>query len=275
MAYGTDFDSATLINMSNVITGDLQTGDPDHYFRVVPKANTDYIYAYIPDRREKLYLYDSTRTLISSTTTQGNAVTAIPVDQQEYFIRVGVQTAGTYTMYVFASVDGVIDGYTSIVGETQQGDTSERVYTITPWLTVGEKNKPITTDDQSSIDTYEIEFGKQFKPTHDYFNIIIPTIQARAYNSPVVSQNNVHYRIKGTVKREGSAAGGKTLRLYDRDSGVLIGETQSEQTGKYQFDTQLKKDSKYYVIAFDDMNAPDMQAVIHDALVPIEIIGQQ
>lgn len=82
-------------------------------------------------------------------------------------------------------------------------------------------------------------------------------------------QTKAQYSIKGTVKREGVAVVNGLLRLYDRASGELIDQTYSDGAGKYSFSARIDPNFKYYVIAFDDADAPILQAVIHDFLDPI------
>ena len=84
-----------------------------------------------------------------------------------------------------------------------------------------------------------------------------------------LSSESTRFKIAGTVKKQGLALGNKLMRLYDRKSGQLLGETTSNINGQYSFLTLLRGSDKYYVIAFDDMDNPEVQAVIHDALVPI------
>lgn len=59
------------------------------------------------------------------------------------------------------------------------------------------------------------------------------------------------------------------VRLYDRDSGELIDTTYTNNLGQYSFKAQIRGNRKYYVIAFDNFDAPILQATIHDYLDPI------
>lgn len=77
------------------------------------------------------------------------------------------------------------------------------------------------------------------------------------------------YSISGTVKREGVAVQNGLIRLYDRASGELIEQTYSDATGNYSFAARIDPDFKYYIVAFDDVDNPILQAVIHDFLDPI------
>lgn len=271
MAFGTDFNSATLIDMSTVISGELQSGDADHYFRVAPKANTDYIYVHIPDRQESVYLYDSTETLITSTSSsQSNPQLIVDATQTEYFIRVSMGSAGPYTMYVFASVNGVFDGYNEVVGGTHEVNTGVVASKPSYMGTLGDKTAPITSDKVRSSESTRIVIDTVFKAPKNYFNLTMVNLsQARRFVEPIKTDFSKVYRIEGTVKREGVAVS-VLMRLYDRKTGLLICETQSDPAGNYVFQTRLHKDSKYYVIAFDDMENPDLQAVVHDALIPIK-----
>lgn len=83
------------------------------------------------------------------------------------------------------------------------------------------------------------------------------------------NQLKAQYSINGTVKREGVAVQNGLLRLYDRDSGELIDSTYSDASGNYSFAARVDPDFKYYIVAFDDIDAPILQAVIHDFLDPI------
>lgn len=72
-------------------------------------------------------------------------------------------------------------------------------------------------------------------------------------------------RIAGTVKVLSAIAPGRTVRLYDKASGLLARETVSDAAGAYAF-AQLDAARTYYVTAFD--TATGYNATIEDRVVP-------
>lgn len=72
------------------------------------------------------------------------------------------------------------------------------------------------------------------------------------------------YTVYGIIRIDGVRAPNKTLRLYDRKSGELISETVSDANGDWSFAAKVDESKDYYVIAFDDMNMPLLQAIISD-----------
>ena len=81
-----------------------------------------------------------------------------------------------------------------------------------------------------------------------------------------------YYHVKGRVTYDGENQQDILLRLYDRATGVLMGETISEFDGTYEFTTKVLGTDKYYVVAFDKTSIPVLNAKIKDYLDPIEII---
>lgn len=75
-----------------------------------------------------------------------------------------------------------------------------------------------------------------------------------------------NYKITGTVSRLG-VAGTFLVRLYDRASGQLLGETWSEGNGAYEFLNIPFIPNGFYTIAFDRAN-PLLNAAIADLITP-------
>lgn len=89
------------------------------------------------------------------------------------------------------------------------------------------------------------------------------------FSNSVISQ---FYHIKGTVSEGGTIRAGVLMRLYDRNTGDLMGETYSDASGNWIFNSVfLEISKKYYVVAFDDETLPIKQAEIHDFLIPIAV----
>lgn len=75
-----------------------------------------------------------------------------------------------------------------------------------------------------------------------------------------------NFRIRGTVTELG-AAGAYRVRLFDRLTGLLVGETWSAQDGSYSFDNIAYRANGYVVIAHDHGDNPK-NAVIADWVTP-------
>lgn len=127
---------------------------------------------------------------------------------------------------------------------------------LSPYYVVGENEKEFTLESD----------GKNV-PAYKTRNPLV--INGVNNNRILGRQTEAQYSVKGTVKREGVAVENGLLRLYDRASGELIDQTYSDGAGNYSFAARIDPNFKYYVIAFDDVEAPILQAVIHDFLDPI------
>jgi hypothetical protein len=75
------------------------------------------------------------------------------------------------------------------------------------------------------------------------------------------------YKIVGTASRLG-VPGAYMVRLYRRDSGRLISETESNPDGSYAFNNISKIDFGYFTVAFDHTASP-VNAAISDLLTPV------
>lgn len=67
--------------------------------------------------------------------------------------------------------------------------------------------------------------------------------------------------------RQGAVGVSRMVRIYRRDTGILLGSTYSSASGAFSF--QLNGFAgEVFVIAFDDALAPDFNAQIYDRIVP-------
>lgn len=267
---GSDFATAELIGLSSKTQDELNATVTDHYYKVQPPANTDWLYLWTPDRRENLYLYDSSQALITSTTdSQTTALNTLnPTASSDYYIRVNRYSDGPYSLIVLASVDGVVINYSNVGGITENKD--ERGFKYQQWATEIDRLAPVTADNVHVTDPERVNYTSDVPPKFNFFGLKTVVLGShQTFHQPIKSPNVKHYNIEGNVQRKGSAIPNALLRLYDRKTGLLIGETRSNGVGEYRFDTRLNADDKYYVIAFDDMEAPELQAVILDYLIPI------
>ena len=75
------------------------------------------------------------------------------------------------------------------------------------------------------------------------------------------------YFIEGTVKEEGVGVE-RTVRLYKRSDGSLIGETTSAADGSFSIGGAIDNE-EYYVVALDDTSdVTDYNALIYDRIIP-------
>ncbi len=76
--------------------------------------------------------------------------------------------------------------------------------------------------------------------------------------------------ISGNVKNHLGANTQRTLRFYERSTGILLGETLSDPTtGNYSFETTL--DAPHTVIVLDDDAGDLKNALIKDRITPVEV----
>lgn len=76
-----------------------------------------------------------------------------------------------------------------------------------------------------------------------------------------------------SVTKDSNPAVGKLIRLYDRATGEQISYTYTDANGEYSFPNIMFTDEKYFIVAFDDVTAPALEAKIHDFLTP-QVITQ-
>lgn len=85
----------------------------------------------------------------------------------------------------------------------------------------------------------------------------------------VVSVAQVSYaglsKIQGVTQKQGAIYGDCLVRLFHRNSGILVSEKDSDLQGGYYF-KGLKADVAYFVVAFDKNK--QFNAVIQDNVVP-------
>jgi hypothetical protein len=83
--------------------------------------------------------------------------------------------------------------------------------------------------------------------------------------------NQVLYKINGIVYLDETPLENKVVRLYEKQTGVMVDETISNNLGEYKFNALLEENDKYYVVAFDEINNPVFQALALDDLSPTTV----
>ncbi len=284
--YGNDFLTATLLNNYQYITdGEIVVGSNDHdFFRfVVSNATNRIIVSGNQGNHNTTFrLYDSTETEIDSHTNNDDS----------YFYNLPFDLApGTY--YLEYNPDNTFSEPYTLQFILNENDTFppltqpmiEPLYrgeSDLTWLhdTIFDSNV-VTIHYAPSLPPYNNVVTSQFPSLIDlgytipdafYDTKIIMVGKRLGTSVPLKRKSDIspRYVIKGKVQENGVDLPNKTVRLYDRDGGELIGETITDALGNYRFPNPLWQDSKYYVIAFDDLSNPILQAVIHDALIPFE-----
>lgn len=287
--YGNDFASATLLNNAQqILDGEMVAANTADFFRFAVTHPTNSIYIkYLNvtgNSNTWSRLYDSTEIQIDNYDNNGNSY--------EYTYHNNL-APGTYYLELFRNSGGDSDYELTFQlienGQLPVFHTSMHpVDTITDSSPLSVNAPADTIVDHDSVNTawqitdptthlnvhrleevHENNFNGFTIPAEYRKPKMIMMGHRQGVSTPLVQGNGQRYKIHGTVKAEGVALVNKLLRLYDRTTGQLIGETRSDALGVYTFPNPLWQSSKYYVIAFDDMDNPDLQAVIHDALIPI------
>lgn len=93
---------------------------------------------------------------------------------------------------------------------------------------------------------------------------VIKTVASK--NSIPINPNLIGRNISGVVYEDTTPLVNKTVRLYFKPTGELMGETISNALGEYSFNINIVDKYKYYIIAFDDMDNPVYQALALDDL---------
>lgn len=284
--YGNDFASATLLNNYQSITdGEIVVGSNDHdFFRFTVSSATNRIFMHgrQGNHNTTLRLYDSTETEIDSNVENG-----------DYFIYTFPENLPTGTYYIEYNPDNTFsEPYSFDFFLTENGNYPSITNQMIDIDSYSEADETFAHDVDVDLDLTRIflapvlpPYNQQFKTFNITMHNIGFTIPAEFYNQKIIMMGNRigasvpvkiassaltedRYVLAGKVQENGVDLPGKTVRLYDRATGELLGETITDALGNYRFGNPLWQDSKYYVIAFDDLNAPILQAVIHDALIP-------
>lgn len=281
---GTDFASAELIDSAENINEFLAGSSGEHYYRFVVSNASNSIHI-VGDSWDdtlnncEIEVYDGSEVLIESSNNSGYGGSSGHTLEN--------LSTGTYYIVVFGSTT-----------------SSDLHYNMTFWMIEnGVQPSPLHTDDEyidqlrivndqvwdaeGEVNYFNaIELSDNIVPGYDLdtphteFDYEVHGDFVRDFQNPIIydfkrnnvifgNQNLAQHTIKGTVKREGVAVQNGLLRLYDRTSGELIESTRSDTNGAYEFRSVLDPNLKYYVVAFDDVGNPILQAVIHDFLDPI------
>lgn len=288
--YGNDFASATLINNTEqILDGEMVAANTADFFRFVVTNATNRITVSYSNKTGSANtfsrLYDSTETQIDNYNNNGDQwdytyTNIIDLAPGTYYLEMYRHSGGDseYELNFWLSEGGGINVLHTTVASVEQFSA--------PDIKVDAIGETHITWDVSTIPYIGVDVTKIFDvySSGKYYlsnpeNFVIPPNfrnpsiimmgHRLGVKTPFVQGDGQRYKIHGTVKAEGVSLVDKLLRLYDRTTGQLIGETRSDALGVYTFPNPLWQSSKYYVIAFDDMDAPDLQAVIHDALIPI------
>ena len=276
--YGDSFATATLMdNAVSIEDGELSTGE-DAYFRIplTHASNRTIITLDVITASVGLTVYDLNEVQLD-TYYNGNDVVMI------------IEDAPVGDLFLMAhSYGGSSPGQFGIVAVSFNNGVGPPTPIVTTMKEINVPSQAVpygthtaTIDSDIALVNEASGQGSWANGTHSQQD---PGVHDRGTLSPTrgiikVYENTLphvsgdyggqQYHLAGTVKNEGVNYADRVLRLYDRDSGKLIGETKSDNLGQWEFPQGLFENSKYYVIAFDDMNAPVLQAVIHDALIPI------
>ncbi len=286
--YGNDFLSATLLNDYQYITdGEIVVGSNDHdFFRFVVgnATNRVFISGYQGNHNTTIRIYDSSETQIDFKT----------VNDDYFFFNLAEDLApGTYYIE-YNPYNTFSEPYSLQFILTQNGSFPALDKTMIDPLYRGESDLTWLHDTIVDTDVITLHYAPALPPYNNVVTSQFPsvidlgfTIPAAFYDTKIImvgkrlgtsvplkrlSDTSPRYVIKGKVQENGIDLPGKTVRLYDRDGGELIGETITDALGNYRFPNPLWQDQKYYVIAFDALSNPILQAVIHDALIPFEEI---
>ena len=281
---GTDFASAELIDSAENINEFLAVGSGEHYYRfVVSDASNSieivgYQWADTYSNRCEIEIYDGSEVLIKSQNNTGydssTAHTLSNLATGTYYIVVfGSSSFDLHYNMTFWMIENGVQP--SPLHTDMEYFDQIRIVNDQIWEAEGEVNyfdAIVLVDDTVpgyALDTPNTEFDYEIHGdfVRDFQNPIV--YDFKKTNVVFGNQNLAQHTIKGTVKREGVSVQNGLLRLYDRTSGELIEETRSDNAGTYEFRSVLDPDFKYYIVAFDDVDTPILQAVIHDFLDPI------
>ena len=70
------------------------------------------------------------------------------------------------------------------------------------------------------------------------------------------------------VTKDSNPSVGNLIRLYDRVSGEMVDYTYTDAAGNYSFPSGLTVGDKYFIVAFDDVDAPTLEAKVNDFIDP-------
>jgi len=251
--HGSSFGTATVLAQpTDYQTGIVEfLGDEDFFTFSITNATNVVVVIYqdLPDPNNSnpagqalIDLHDGTFTLVTPTSFQNSDSYT-----QRLYVNLPVDT---YYAKLYRSIN-----------------VAYRRYLFSSW--VWENNVFVdnhTTDEAIELYTKSIAFDSSIINNGNMFQLC-PTVPKRTnhwiHNVDITEK----YQVSGTVYQDGGTVAGRLLRLYDRTTGELIGETTSDVGGAYNFDTLLFSDAKYYVVAFDD-GVPDLQAKVRDYLTP-------
>lgn len=276
---GSDFASAELIDAWDRRIETLPTGE-DHYYRFVITNSSNLVSVTIdkmdstPAGDQRITIYDSTEAVIDAEDDDPAFFTDLAIDT--YYIKVsevGSNSIIDYRLETYIEEGGNQPSplNTDMVEEIPELDAiGAPVMGVEYDLTPYDEEPPLSGNyvafDQKEYEHAEVSATKNVT-SYKTRNPI--TINGINNNRIFGNQTEAQYSINGTVKREGVAVQNGLLRLYDRASGELIDSTYSDVSGNYSFAARVDPDFKYYIVAFDDIEAPILQAVIHDFLDPI------
>lgn len=116
----------------------------------------------------------------------------------------------------------------------------------------------------SSIPIYVFDIS----PTNTISNRqTIITLPANADVTTIVSCDYSIGTMQGTVIDEAGSPAARRVRIHDRESGRIVGEAYSGEDGMFTIGVYAINKGPFYVIAFDDDDAPDLNALIFDRVM--------
>lgn len=93
------------------------------------------------------------------------------------------------------------------------------------------------------------------------------TLPANANVTTKVSSTYSIGTMQGTVIDEAGSPAARRVRIHDRESGRIVGEADSGEDGIFIIEVYAINKGPFYVIAFDDDDAPDLNALIFDRVM--------
>lgn len=283
--YGDDFATATTVSFPTSLVGEMRADNNVDFIRIVPTPGADFISIdYFGVNYYRLQIFDSSQTQLYNEPGGFETYNIFPPFDSEYFIKITPYNAtnfGYYYINIFEFTDNSGDPLFDSIEDRTESQLDDFFLGIDILANGNFKEKYETPymfnsySPANSFDVSETPIHHQIEFTYPPgFNkpkvIINNTRSHEATNRFIVPVGVTRYVVEGKVTVLGAAAPERMVRLYDRQSGELIDQTKTDTNGNYKFTTYVSGDHKYYVIAFDDMDAPELQAVVHDALIPIE-----
>jgi hypothetical protein len=157
-----------------------------------------------------------------------------------------VTCSGASDGYINIYINGVITSVSAALRISQTTDTTNA-------LTMGRAAGPYNDFFYNGVMDEVMWFNRELSSTE----------VATLYNATADE-----YQITGTVTEDETGVQ-RVVRVYRRDNGALVRDLVSEPDGTFDIRWRELDDSdEYFVIAFDDDNLPNLEAIARDRLTP-------